>query len=536
MTQKKYTLSAHPSHYHDGRRIYRIQALRSFGDVEEGDWGGFVESESNLSHFGNCWIYDDAIAMGNSIVTGDAKMIDNAVIKGSSVIMDEVTLSGSVVLPGNSIIRGNTVMFSTPLEAGGRTGRELFKSFNENCAKYNSLQDLLDTKQIIYGFKIDSNEDSPFAKVTYLEDAVGKTPAKMNYSTGVFEWGDWSPNEFFMPRPCMVKYDGTVDYYLDPDDYTKKEDGTQSDVANTSYDGNAMMEWGRNGYKIWMKVVPDSTGNGASIFISNKQVDSDYIAYPFYNANGELKDHFYTAIYNGSYDGARLRSISGQATMVSQDVATEVSRAQANNPSGKTMWYTDVIADRMLINMLLILMGKSTDTQTVFGQGTGNSGVVNSGSMDKNGLFYGTSSGKVKVFGMEYWWGNILRRIAGYVAVDGIQYMKFTWGIQDGSSRTGYCTDGSSTGYINMGVSGLTSSGYINLMKFSKYGMVPSAYSGSETTHYTEYYYGASGTRYAYVGGYYGDGTYAGAFSVNLDYYATNTNPRLGTALSLKPA
>ena len=149
MTQKKYTLSAHPSHHHDGRRIYRIQALRSFGDVGEGDWGGFVESESNLSQFGNCWIYDDAIAMGNSIVTGDAKMMDNAVIKGSSVIMDEVTLSGSVVLPGNSIIRGNTVMFSTPLEAGGRTGRELFKSFNENCAKYNSLRDLLDAEETL---------------------------------------------------------------------------------------------------------------------------------------------------------------------------------------------------------------------------------------------------------------------------------------------------------------------------------------------------------------------------------------------------
>lgn len=156
MTQKKYTLSAHPSHYRDGIRIYRIRALRSFGDVEEGDWGGFVESESNLSHFGNCWIYDDAIAMGNSIVTGDAKMMDSSVIKGSSVIMDEVKLSGAVVLPGNSIIRGNTVMFSTPLEAGGRTGRELFKSFNEKYGKYSSIQDLLDAEETLVDKKFSS--------------------------------------------------------------------------------------------------------------------------------------------------------------------------------------------------------------------------------------------------------------------------------------------------------------------------------------------------------------------------------------------
>lgn len=46
-----------------------------------------------------------------------------------------------------------------------------------------------------------------------------------------------------MPRPCMLKSDGTVDYYLDPDDYTKKEDGeTPSDIANVNYNGNAMME------------------------------------------------------------------------------------------------------------------------------------------------------------------------------------------------------------------------------------------------------------------------------------------------------
>jgi len=38
---------------HDGVTLHRIQALRSFGDVKEGDIGGWIEKESNLWHDGN---------------------------------------------------------------------------------------------------------------------------------------------------------------------------------------------------------------------------------------------------------------------------------------------------------------------------------------------------------------------------------------------------------------------------------------------------------------------------------------------------
>lgn len=46
--------------------LYRIQALRDFGDVKEGEFGGWIESEKNLSHEGSAWIY------GNAWVYGDA--------------------------------------------------------------------------------------------------------------------------------------------------------------------------------------------------------------------------------------------------------------------------------------------------------------------------------------------------------------------------------------------------------------------------------------------------------------------------------
>jgi hypothetical protein len=51
----------------DATKLYRIQALKSFSDVKEGDIGGFVQGENNLSQFGNCWIYDYAEVSGYAV-------------------------------------------------------------------------------------------------------------------------------------------------------------------------------------------------------------------------------------------------------------------------------------------------------------------------------------------------------------------------------------------------------------------------------------------------------------------------------------
>lgn len=70
-----------------------------------------------------------------------------------------------------------------------------------------------------YGMKINKNDSNPATRCTYLFDAVGMTPAAMNYSAGRFDFGDWG-NVFFVKNnyPAMVKYDGTEDYKLDPND------------------------------------------------------------------------------------------------------------------------------------------------------------------------------------------------------------------------------------------------------------------------------------------------------------------------------
>lgn len=398
----------------------------------------------------------------------------------------------------------------------------------------------------LYAFHIDGSESNPASKVTYLEDAKGMTPAGMDYTNGVFSYGSWA-DAFFMPRPCMVLQEGVVDYYLDPDDYSLKEDGTASDIADTSYAGNAMMEWGQNGKKIWYKVVPDPGDvTSGTVYICDEQLDPSYHAWNFINNQGREVDHFYTPIYNGSSvnDGTNdvMRSMSGLAITQSLTGTVEKTRCLANNKGSDVLWFTEVVADRILINFLLILMGKSTDTQTVFGNGliTGSQTALNNyrtGALDDKGLFFGYSDQThgVKVFGMENWWGAQWRRHAGYILKDGDQRIKLTYGQQDGSTVDGYNDDG--TGYLSMGITPTgTSGGYIDVMNFNDYGMFGKNSSGSSSTHYCDgQWFNNSGNRYALFGGASNSGVLCGAFYCNLPYTVSTASWASGVALSYRP-
>lgn len=57
---KKYKLLDSDTKVLFGKTLFRIQALISFGDVQEGDLGGYIEKEENLSHDGNAWVYNNA--------------------------------------------------------------------------------------------------------------------------------------------------------------------------------------------------------------------------------------------------------------------------------------------------------------------------------------------------------------------------------------------------------------------------------------------------------------------------------------------
>ena len=90
-----------------GRRLFQIKALISFGDVKEGDLGGYIEKEENLSHDGNAWIYGNAEVYGNAKVYGDAKVYGNAEVYGNAKVCGNAEVYGNAWIYGNAEVYGD---------------------------------------------------------------------------------------------------------------------------------------------------------------------------------------------------------------------------------------------------------------------------------------------------------------------------------------------------------------------------------------------------------------------------------------------
>lgn len=69
-----------------GRTLHRIKALISFGNVEAGELGGWVEKEENLDHSDNAWVYDNARVCGNAEVYDNAEVYGNARVCGDAQV------------------------------------------------------------------------------------------------------------------------------------------------------------------------------------------------------------------------------------------------------------------------------------------------------------------------------------------------------------------------------------------------------------------------------------------------------------------
>ncbi|MBQ8806281.1 MAG: hypothetical protein IJZ68_07510 [Bacteroidaceae bacterium] len=86
----------------DGRKLHQIEAARDIPEigVQEGDLGGFVESERNLSHKGTAWIfagnvYENASVGDGATVRGEGVRVHgNAKLSGGFTAYDEVHLYG----------------------------------------------------------------------------------------------------------------------------------------------------------------------------------------------------------------------------------------------------------------------------------------------------------------------------------------------------------------------------------------------------------------------------------------------------------
>ena len=102
---KKYELTSETKVI-NGVELHRIKALKSFGNIKEGDLGGWIESKKNLSQDGDAWVGGNAKVRGNAWVGYNARVDRNAIVSGNATISGNAKVHGNATISGNATVRG----------------------------------------------------------------------------------------------------------------------------------------------------------------------------------------------------------------------------------------------------------------------------------------------------------------------------------------------------------------------------------------------------------------------------------------------
>ena len=122
--EKKYAMLSNDSISRGEHTLFRIMALRDIrDDVKKGDFGGYIERESNLSQEGSCWVYpnarvydyakvkNDAVIRGWGVVCDSAIVKDSSIVEGDATIRDRATIFDNVIVDGKVFVSGDTVIY-----------------------------------------------------------------------------------------------------------------------------------------------------------------------------------------------------------------------------------------------------------------------------------------------------------------------------------------------------------------------------------------------------------------------------------------
>lgn len=236
--------------------------------------------------------------------------------------------------------------------------------------------------------KINLNNSNPEKCGSYADDAVG-----MNSGINANEWID-----FFGIKPCYVDINKMKVYrYLNPNDYTKFEDGTDSNLSsNQTY--YVMVEFPRRGLRI--------TKSGATLTISmtNNPDDPDFQYYAHTSAQ-DAKQYFYLAVYPTKGN----MSISHAFIEYTSTVSVEPKSWNDGTLSicGFYQW-------TYLQAMYLLQFKGDFNSQKNIGYGyLGQAPLWPTGTSDDIKALSGATSNASKLFGLENPWGNATQLLNG---------------------------------------------------------------------------------------------------------------------------
>ena len=138
------------------KTLYRIRAVRDFGSVKTGEFGGYIEKEENLSHFGNAWISGDAWVYGDARVSGNAWISGDARVSGNARVFGNAWISGDAWAYGNAKV-SNTRHYFVQGPIGSRDGFVTFYRTKDNtvevkCGCFSgSLQEFVNQVEKTHG-------------------------------------------------------------------------------------------------------------------------------------------------------------------------------------------------------------------------------------------------------------------------------------------------------------------------------------------------------------------------------------------------
>ncbi len=120
---KKYEFTGKETKYL-GVTLKQIVCVTAFGFISVGDIGGYIESECNLSHLDNAWVFDSAMVFGNALVSGNVRVFDNARVFENAIVSGDAEVSGYAEVSGdarvfeNAIVSGNARVSGSALVFG----------------------------------------------------------------------------------------------------------------------------------------------------------------------------------------------------------------------------------------------------------------------------------------------------------------------------------------------------------------------------------------------------------------------------------
>ena len=125
---KKYELQPTDLTTPGGKPLFQVVALRDFGSVLKGDKGGYIESEANLSHNGDCWVSGDAWVYGAALVSGDAWVYGAALVSGAAWVFGDAQVYGDAWVSNDARVSGDARVYGNAWVYGAACN-------HDNCPK-----------------------------------------------------------------------------------------------------------------------------------------------------------------------------------------------------------------------------------------------------------------------------------------------------------------------------------------------------------------------------------------------------------------